>query len=288
MTTTERRYTITEHTLVGQRGEMRYWQSGPRQGIPVVLVHGYGAMIEHWRRVMRPIAREHTLYALDLYYFGYSARPREAATKEIWTDQIAEFISEVVGEPAIVVGHSIGGVPVSQLAYDYPAMVKGLALVNSTGVGDPNEKASFTDKLFFELIRAPGFGEMMASVIATPNGVRQGLMSAYHRKEMVTEELVNALSGPVIRFGGSSYLAVSRSFDRFSLDIKPGAIQVPALIIWGKEDHSIPVAVAEMIRDAFLPHAEISIIPNSGHCPFDETPQEFCDIFLQWSRRVSG
>lgn len=35
-----------------------------------------------------------------------------------------------------------------------------------------------------------------------------------------------------------------------------------------------------------IPHAEIKIIPDSGHCPFDETPQAFLDILLPWLRQL--
>ncbi|NTW03086.1 MAG: alpha/beta hydrolase, partial [Oscillochloris sp.] len=66
-----------------------------------------------------------------------------------------------------------------------------------------------------------------------------------------------------------------------------GKVEVPTLLIWGERDASIPPQLAEYFKQTLLPQAEIAIIPESGHCPFDETPQEFCDILLPWLEQVS-
>lgn len=63
--TTGRKFEIREEYRSGPDGPMRAWISSPQHGLPILLIHGYGALIEHWRPVMRPIAAEHTLYAID-------------------------------------------------------------------------------------------------------------------------------------------------------------------------------------------------------------------------------
>lgn len=285
--TTEIRYTITERWLEGDHGPMRYWESEPQHGLPVLLIHGYGALIEHWRRIMRPIARAHTLYALDLYGFGYSAQPAVHPSKEMWADQVADLICKVLPAPAVVVGHSMGGMVAAQFTRDYPELVRALALVDSTGLAEPATLSNPLDQAFFTLARAPGIGETLAGALGNAWGVRQGLRSAYYRKELVTPELIATFSGPLRHAGNASgYLAVTRAFERFFLEIKPGEITVPALLIWGKEDRSVPPSLATYFKQQMLPHAEISIITESGHCPFDETPQEFCDVLLPWLARL--
>jgi pimeloyl-ACP methyl ester carboxylesterase len=59
-TDTVRKFEIREEYHSGTDGFMRVWKSSPVQGLPVLLIHGYGALIEHWRPIMRPIASEHT------------------------------------------------------------------------------------------------------------------------------------------------------------------------------------------------------------------------------------
>lgn len=288
LTNTEsaRRFEIREEYRSGPDGLMRAWISSPQQGLPVLLIHGYGALIEHWRPVMRPIASEHTLYAIDLYNFGYSARPAGRPSRERWAAQAAAFIRDTIGQPAVVVGHSMGGVVSAQLARSYPDLVKALVLVNSSGAQLQARPLSPIDRLMLDAIGAPLIGETLAGVFGNRWGVRQGLLSAYHRKECVTPELVETFSGPLRRYGAGSYLKVSREFANLVLDLTPGEIQMPTLLIWGAEDQSIPPAHAEIIKNRMIPHAEIKIIPDSGHCPFDETPQAFLDILLPWLRQL--
>ena len=286
-TISEQRYTITERWFAGEYGPTRYWLSEPQQGLPVLLIHGYGALIEHWRPVMRPIARQHTLCAMDLYFFGYSARPNVRPSKELWAAQAAAVIENILPGPAVVVGHSMGGIAAVQLAHDYPQLVKGLVLVNSSGMLNPEQPPSDLDRFFFNMTSAPLVGEMLANVFGNQWGARQGLRSAYYRKERVTNELVELFSKPLRQPGGAaSYLAVTRSFNNFILDARPGAISAPSLIIWGEEDRSIPPAIATLFKQRMLPQADIQIIPESGHCPFDETPEAFCDKLLPWMAQL--
>ncbi len=284
--TTGRKFEIREEYRSGPDGPMRAWISSPQHGLPILLIHGYGALIEHWRPVMRPIAAEHTLYAIDLYYFGYSARPAGRPSRERWAAQAAAFIRDTIGQPAVVVGHSMGGVVSAQLARAYPELVKALILVNSSGAQLQARPLSAFDRLMLDAIGAPLIGETLAGVFGNRWGVRQGLLSAYHRKDRVTPALVETFSGPLRRYGAGSYLKVSREFANLVLDLRPGEIWMPTLLIWGAEDQSIPPSHAEIIKNRMIPDAEIKIIPDSGHCPFDETPQEFLDILLPWVRRL--
>lgn len=282
----EIRRSISEQRLDGKFGPMRYRESAPRQGVPVLLVHGYGALIEHWRAVMRPIASRHTMYALDLYHFGYSARPTlriAPPSKQLWADQLAEFVAAVVREPAVIVGHSMGGLIAAHFAACYPHLLRGLVLVDSTGLMPENRQPSPIDQGIFGLAQAPVLGEVLARLATNPWLVRQGLLNAYYRKDRVDDELVRTFSGPLQRAGGAApYLATTRAFERLFLNIEPGIITAPALLIWGREDKSVPPSLANHFKRSFLPQAEIAIIPESGHCPFDETPRAFNDVLIPW------
>jgi pimeloyl-ACP methyl ester carboxylesterase len=287
---TEQRYSVSEHYLAGEHGQTRYWASQPKHGLPVVFIHGYAAMVDHWKRIVRPVASEHTFYALDLYGFGSSARPTGTPTKERWAKQVAAFIREVVGEPAVVVGHSMGGVVATEVARRYPELARGLVLVNSSGMQASERPPSQFDLLMLAAIGAPLLGETVANLFTNPLSlewsIRQGLMSAYHRKERVTPELIETFSAPLRKHGASSYLAVSRNFQGLTIDAKAGEVMAPALLIWGAEDRSIPPSDAEAIKKRVLPQAELAILPDSGHCPFDETPELFCDALLPWLARL--
>lgn len=116
------------------RGWPITYQAQGTQGLAVVLIHGFGASLGHWRKTIAPLAQTHRVYALDLIGFGGSAKPSPGTeidyTFETWGQQIADFCREVVGEPAVLVGNSIGCIAVMQAAVDQPEWVRRVALLN--------------------------------------------------------------------------------------------------------------------------------------------------------------
>jgi len=180
----------------------------------------------------------------------------------------------------------MGGVVAIEVARRYPELTRGLALVNSSGMQVAERPPSQFDLMMLAALGTPLIGETVASLFTNPLSidwsVRQGLLSAYHRKEQVTNELVESFIAPLRTYGPFSYLAVSRNFQGLVIDAQVGEITAPALLIWGAEDRSIPLSDAEAIKRRALPHAELVILPGSGHCPFDETPDLFCDALLPW------
>ncbi len=282
-----------ERWLHGAYGRMRYWVSFPQHGLPVVLIHGYGSVIEHWRRVMPALSQSHTWYALDLYGFGYSAvLPPRAPLLQVWAEQLSEFLTRVVGEPAIVVANSLGGSVAAHLCHTSPHLVRGLVLVDTTGLPSVVSLLSARKRAFYLAAQTPMVGEMIKTALGSfggEPGVRQFLHALYYRREQITPELVQTLTGPFRRSHMALFcLRVLRAFETFTLDIQPGDVTVPTLLVWGQEDPALPPIVAERLQQTMFPQAEIQIIPESGHCPFDETPAAFCDIVIPWINQFRG
>jgi pimeloyl-ACP methyl ester carboxylesterase len=69
---------------------------------------------------------------------------------------------------------------------------------------------------------------------------------------------------------------------QFTIALRP--LDLPALIIWGAHDPHISVAFAERQREVF-PHAEIRILPDSGHWPFADNPNSVAQVGLPFLRR---
>ncbi len=76
-------------------------------------------------------------------------------------------------------------------------------------------------------------------------------------------------------------LHVARSAKRSNLETRLGEIQVPTLLVWGKDDRITPPEVAERFR-ALLPAAELVFIANCGHAPMLEQPATFNAIIGDW------
>ena len=80
-----------------------------QQGSPVLFVHGFGASWEHYRDNIKSLAEGNRVWALSLLGFGRSEKPDVVYTQDLWAELIRDFIVEVIGEPVVLVGNSIGG-----------------------------------------------------------------------------------------------------------------------------------------------------------------------------------
>ncbi|KAL5212798.1 hypothetical protein ABZP36_023645 [Zizania latifolia] len=108
-------------------------------GQPIVLIHGFGASAFHWRYNIPELAKKYKVYAVDLLGFGWSEKALVDYEATVWMEQISDFLREVVKEPAVLVGNSLGGSTTLFTATEVPELVRGVVLINSAGqFGDPD------------------------------------------------------------------------------------------------------------------------------------------------------
>ncbi|MBD2776674.1 alpha/beta fold hydrolase [Iningainema tapete] len=273
------------------------YQSHGTTGPAVVLVHGFGASLWHWRQNTPILAENCRVYAIDLIGFGASAKPigeKIAYTFETWGQQIADFCREIVGEPAFLVGNSVGCIAIMQAAVSNPQIALGVALLNCSlrllhdrkritlpwyrRVGTP---------LIQRLLSIPKVGEFFFNQVAQPKTVRKILLQAYAHAEVVTDELVDILMAPAKDPGA---VAVFLAFTAYSTgpipeDLLP-QLPCPAIIIWGAADPWEPIELGRELAN--YPQVQKFIpLEGVGHCPQDEAPEVVNPILLDWMREQS-
>lgn len=78
-------------------------------GNSLLLVHGFGASVGHWRRNIGILAQSNRVYAIDLLGLGASEKPPKFKyTMETWAEMLLDFTREVINEPTVLIGNSIG------------------------------------------------------------------------------------------------------------------------------------------------------------------------------------
>lgn len=99
---------------------------------PVVFVHGVGLRAESWYQQVSAFDDRYRCYVIDMPGHGESdLLPKPTLMLEDFAAALNTFIQNVVGEPAIVVGHSLGAMTALQTAVSYPKMVRGVAAFNA-------------------------------------------------------------------------------------------------------------------------------------------------------------
>ncbi|NJL82203.1 MAG: alpha/beta fold hydrolase [Chloroflexaceae bacterium] len=278
--------------------QTRYTYLGPAagpDGAPLLLLHGFGAAIEHWRQNLPVLGQTHRVYALDLLGFGGSRKAATNYSVGLWVDQVWDFWETFIGEPVVLVGNSIGSLVALGAAASHPERLQGLALLSLPDVSLRQEQMP---KWLWPVvsraesaIASPLVLSGLFRLLRRPGVIRRWARFAYGSREAITEELVEILAAPARDEGAArAFAALFRAVSRpdFCLPAKgmlPG-LKLPILLVWGREDRMVPLHLAKDFA-ILNPQIQLVELAGAGHCPHDECPELFNPLLLQWLGEIS-
>jgi pimeloyl-ACP methyl ester carboxylesterase len=279
---------------IWQRHKIQYTVMGVGQ--PLLLIHGFGASIGHWRKNISALAQGgYRVYAIDLLGFGGSDKAPLNYTIDLWTQQIRDFWQEKISQPMVVIGNSIGGLLGLSVMAEYPEIVSGGVLINCAGgLNHRPDELNFPLRLimgaFTTLVSSPVTGKFIFNNIRQKNRIRNTLYQVYCDRTAVTDELIDLLYEPSCDPGAQQVFASV-------LTAPPGStpqellprIEKPLLVLWGENDPWTPITGAKIYQQLAQksPDVEFHAIANAGHCPHDEKPEIVNQLILQWLDRRS-
>ena len=260
-----------------EEAKIRYREFGSPESpfIPLLFVHGYGAMLEHWNQNIPAFEETHRIYAMDLIGFGQSEKPNVRYSLELFAAQIEAFMQLKGLKQVVIVGHSMGAASGIVYAHFNPGRVRALVLANPSGLyGNSMDGMA---KVFFGLVGSPLIGEVLFATFANPLGVSQSLAPTYYNQKKVDLQLINQFSRPLQERGAMfSYLSPSRRPQDFLLDrFKPCNYKGDAWLIWGAEDSALPPHRIIPEFQELLPQAGAFIVPKASHCIHHDAPEAF-------------
>jgi pimeloyl-ACP methyl ester carboxylesterase len=254
-------------TLVGSVRWRTREVAGPLQP-PVVFVHGFLSSSATWKKVLAPVAADHPAIAVDLPGAGSSDRPwpydysagGEAAA-------LLKFLDVRGIRRAVLVGNSMGGAVCLIAAAARPDRVAALVLVDSAFPG-------VTIPPGFRALRTSLLGDVMMEFVTRPVVAYTLRQRLYAKAERVTDETVADWWDP-IRVPGTrrAVLAFVRTSERGYENLLAG-IRARTLVVWGREDHLLPASDGSRLASR-IRGAELTVLPDAGHLPQEETPIAF-------------
>lgn len=261
-------------------------------GQPLVLIHGFGASIRHWRRNIFVLAEAgYKVFVIDLLGFGRSDKPAIDYQMELWQELLKDFWTAHIQEPAVFVGNSIGALLSLMVLANHPEIAKGGVLLNAAGgLNHRPEELNLPLRLmmgtFTKVVTSPLIGPLLFHQIRKKPRLRRTLQQVYHDRTAVTDELIELIYEPSCEPGAQKVFAAI-------LTAPPGPrpqellphVTQPLLILWGEADPWTPISGSKIYQDlaAQVPdRAKFVSIPKTGHCPHDERPEVVNAEILQW------
>ncbi|MEB3331165.1 MAG: alpha/beta fold hydrolase [Synechococcaceae cyanobacterium] len=312
----EHTWSWREHTWSWRGHTIRWVRAGSQGSGPVVvLIHGFGANLHHWRHTLPALALQAEVYALDLLGFGASSKPRSRLSGEaddgnsvrycfdLWAEQVVDFLAGPAGAsaaPVHLIGNSIGG------------MVALNAAVMLTRQGRPPAQVILIDcaqrtlddrraaelpawerasrPLLKGLVRQRWLIAPLFLLLAQPPFIRQVLRQAYPSGAHIDAELVELLHRPSTEPGArESFRGFVNLFaDHLAPDLlaqlSSAEAAVPVRMLWGEADPWEDPAVAHQWLASYTCVRELVVLPGLGHCPHDEAPEQVNPVLQNWLR----
>ncbi|WP_448533121.1 alpha/beta fold hydrolase [Parathermosynechococcus lividus] len=274
----------------GWQSRYSFWQPPVPSDYPLLLLHGFGASLRHWRHNLRTLGTHRPTYALDLMGLGAAEKPIAAYSADFWAAQVHAFWQHLIGKPTILIGNSIGALIALTCAYRYPQMAAGVVMLS---LPDPAIRDELIPRAIAPLVNsierlftAQWLLRGVFYAVRRPAIVKRWAQLAYANPACVDAELLEILLTPAYdrhadRAFGQIIQAMTRPSFGTSAKIMLQAIPQPLLLIWGQQDRFIPPQLATLFQQV---HANLQLVrlAAAGHCPHDEQPTEVNQIILEW------
>lgn len=264
-------------------------------GHPLVLIHGFGASIGHWRKNIPVLAAGgYRVFALDLLGFGASAKPALNYTLELWQELLKDFWQDHIQEPCVFIGNSIGALLSLMVVTNHPEIAAGGVLINCAGglnhrPHELNLPLRTVMGLFTRLVSSKLIGSILFYQIRQKHRIRKTLYQVYRNREAVTDELVDLLYQPSCDVGAQKVFAsiLTAPAGPSPVELLP-QVQRPLLVLWGEDDPWTPVTGGQVFQQwSQTKPIEFIAIPQTGHCPHDERPDLVNEQILNWLTQLS-
>ncbi len=251
-------------------------------GAPVILIHGIAASHHDWNDLVPDLSKNgYASYALDLLGHGDSPKLDSRSYHIDWLlEHFSKWMQSLqLTEPAILIGHSLGGYIALEYAHRVPAWTRGLVLVSP-----------FYSRSQLPLLLRRSYGR---------TGLRQLIVS--RTPKWLFRFIVDTTSAAMGHSSGALHSLPERIRAQTALDYMrtaPGVynipneipdsthflsqITLPTLVVWGERDRTLsPVSFPKLVET--MPCATGKPIP-AGHVPHQSNADEFNQMVLEFLR----
>ena len=315
---------LPEPTMIRTNGiDMAVYDMGPKDGIPIVLCHGFPELAYSWRHQLPALAAAgYRAIAPDQRGYGRTSRPGKIEDYDVThlTGDLVGMLDALGLKKAIFVGHDWGGLVVWMMPLLHPERTAGVIGVNTPFLPrapmDPIAamRAVYGENMYIVYFQKPGVADaLLAKDVGKvfrffmrkngttaeeyaklpPDQRRLELVQALQTDESTWpgEPLLNAeemkfFVDTFTRTGFTGGINWYRNFTRNWQTMEPYEEKVsqPCLMIMAEDDIVLSPAMAEGM-ERFVPDLEKVLIRNCGHWTQQEHPDQVNVAMIDWLKR---
>ena len=258
---------------------LHYTDEGPRDGVPVVLIHGFGSWAFTWRRERAAlVASGFRALAFDMLGSGASDRPEQPIyTTELQARLILGALMALGIDATHLIGHSYGARVSLQIALLDPGRVRSLALLAPEALATARPPVA-------EWLKVPGIGYALAFYSTAPQLVGTGLKLVSKQHDWIAPDVIAGYAAPLaVRGSTAAQVWQGRSPKDGARPVPQHLAEItsPTLIIWGGDDPVFPAGDGTQLART-MPNATLKTLPGIGHIPHEEAHEEVGALLQEW------
>ncbi|MBR7801006.1 alpha/beta fold hydrolase [Undibacterium fentianense] len=259
-------------------GYTYYEEAGPKDGRVILLVHGFSVPSYIWDTSFAILSKSgYRVIRFDLFGRGYSDRPDAQYDGAMYARQINELLATLnISQKVDVVGLSFGGFIGAYYAAHFPEKIRSLSLVdpsNSPAQLVWHRSIPLLGAYLFQVNELPQKAESQSVDFLHPEQYPN--WAERYRPQMQYKGFGRALRRSSLRLAAADFNAMYASIR---------VAHTPVLLVWGKQDTTLPISGAVNVRKG-IPDLEFVEIDQAGHLPHIEQPEIFHQHLLTFLQK---
>lgn len=230
------------------------------KNIPILILHGWNLSAAKFLPLQREFNnRGYKTYCIDLPGFGSTCKPENPLYLSDYVKFVKDFLQKEKIDKIIIIGHSFGGRIAVKMGAENPKFLNTLILTGVPGIV-PVRKS----KILFFLYLAK-FGNILFSL---------PLLSFF--KITARKFLYRIASATDFYNTNDNLRETFKNIVKENLEPYLAQIQMPTLLLWGRDDGLVPIGVAEKMNK-IIKNSKLVIINNARHGVPWTHPKEFTE-----------
>ncbi|OGH25004.1 MAG: hypothetical protein A3B47_02825 [Candidatus Levybacteria bacterium RIFCSPLOWO2_01_FULL_39_24] len=222
----------------------------------IIILHGWTYSLEKWR-IFLELLKKRGIEPTMLNVPGLTSKNDKVWTIESYIGWLKEIVDKEKDKVALI-GHSNGGRIAINFAIKYPGKIEKLILIDSAGIYH-NELPLALKRAIFKTLAKLGKSLSGSSILKNAFYKLAGENDYKDANPNMKQTMLNLINS--------------------DKSLKPGNVQIPTLIFWGKEDKITPLSDGKLMH-RLIKNSKLEIIENAHHAPQFTNPKEVINIIV--------
>ncbi|HZS72878.1 MAG TPA: alpha/beta hydrolase [Candidatus Nitrosotalea sp.] len=259
---------MKEKFVTINRNNIRYLEDGDSDR-NLILLHGLGGYAERWSNLIPHLNEKYHIFAPDLIGYGQSDKPSVDYTVDVFIKFVFDFIETLGIKKTFMIGTSLGGQIVAECAATQSPIIEKIILISPAGI---MRKSTPT-------LDAYTMAALYPNKETVKNAYQMMVGPGKQVSEISVERFVNNMSRPNAKMVFlSTLLGLKNAPDIFE---RLSKINIPTLVIWGKEDNLIPFEYSHQFVSS-IKGSKLVAMEGCGHSPYVEDPEKLADTISKF------